>query len=281
MQVLILGCGDIGTRVGLALHKTGWRVAAVRRDPSQLPEQFERFGLDLTESHNLTALQSVAPDYLVVTPTPQSYDPQGYQAGFADLAQTLAKQPWLRGCRRLVWVSSTRVYGESDGGWVDEHSALNLDEPQARSMVQAEAILRRAATATIIRPAGVYGDPAGMLIRRVKTGEGGALGAGYGNRIHREDLARLVVHCLLRDQSGAPVPPTLVGADDDPTPTHQVEDWLAAQLGVSLMRQSTLGRPRANRRCRNTLLGEIGFTLSYPTWREGYAAALTEHRKAT
>lgn len=147
-------------------------------------------------------------------------------------------------------------------------------------MVRAEAILRRAATSTIIRPAGVYGDPAGMLIRRVKAGEGGAMGARYGNRIHRDDLARLVVHCLLRDQSGKPVPPTLVGADDDPTPTHEVEDWLAVQLGVSLTRQSTLARPRANRRCRNTLLGKIGFTLSYPTWREGYAAALREHREA-
>jgi hypothetical protein len=99
----------------------------------------------------------------------------------------------------------------------------------------------------------------------------------YGNRIHRDDLARLVVHCLRRDDLGEPVPPTLLGSDDDNMPTHEVEDWLAAQLKVTLARQSVPGQARANRRCRSALLKEIGFSLSYPTWREGYGAALAQH----
>ena len=168
--------------------------------------------------------------------------PAGYHAGFAGVAQSLAAQGWLRQCRRLIWVSSTRVYRESEGGWVDEHSPLNLDEPQAHAMVAAEATIRRAATATIIRPAGVYGDPEGMLIRRVRSGEGGATDAHYGNRIHRDDLSRLIVHCLLRDQRGQSVPPTLIGADHDTTPTHEVEDWLAAQLDVAIVRQTSGAR---------------------------------------
>ena len=87
-------------------------------------------------------------------------------------------------------------------------------------------------------------------------------------------LSRLIVHCLIRDQSGQSVPPTLIGADHDTTPTHEVEDWLATQLDVAIVRQTSGARARANRRCRSTLLESIGFTLSYPTWREGYAAAL-------
>ena len=58
-------------------------------------------------------------------------------------------------------------------------------------MVAAEATIRRAATATIIRPAGVYTatppPPPGMLMRRVRAGEGGPRGMLYGNRIHRDD----------------------------------------------------------------------------------------------
>ena len=174
----------------------------------------------------------------------------------------------------MIWVSSTRVYKEANGGWVDEHAALNLEELQAAAMVAAEASIRRGCTATIIRPAGVYGNPDGMLVRRVKAGEGGGTEASFGNRIHRDDLSRLIVHCLLRDQSGESVPPTLVGADDDATPTHEVEDWLAAQLGLTLRRPVDGGVIRANRRCANALLAQVGFKLEYPTWREGYEASL-------
>ena len=274
MQVLILGCGDIGTRAGLSLLERGWRVAAARRNPDRLPNQFDRHAVNLTDPASLAVLDAVAPDYVVVTPTPQSYDPAGYQAGFAAIANILASQKWVAQSRRVIWISSTRVYRESEGGWVDEHSPLNLDEPQAASMIAGEAAIRRAATATIIRPAGVYGDPEGMLMRRVRAGEGGAPGALYGNRIHRQDLSRLIVHCLERDQAGEGVPPTLVGADHDQTPTHEIEDWLADQIGVTLIRPAKQSPSRAHRRCRNSLLERIGFTFLYPTWREGYGAAL-------
>ena len=274
MQVLILGCGDIGTRAGLSLLDRGWRVAAARRNPDRLPDQFDRHKVNLTDPASFVALDTMAPDYVVVTPTPQSYDPAGYEVGFAGVAKTLANQKWIAQCRRVIWVSSTRVYQESEGGWVDQHSPLNLDEPQASAMIAGEAAIRRAATATIIRPAGVYGDPQGMLMRRIRAGEGGATGALYGNRIHREDLSRLIVHCLARDHAGEEVPPTLVGADHDQTPTHEIEDWLADQIAVTLVRPSGPSPSRAHRRCRNALLERIGFTFSYPTWREGYRAAL-------
>ena len=270
MHLLILGCGDIGTRVGLSILQQGWRVSAVRRRPQLLPNDFDRIALDLTEAERFSELDQVNPDYVLVTPTPPSYDPAGYQSGFAGVAQALAGQEWVARCRRVFWVSSTRVYREAGGGWVDEHSALNLDEPQAAAMVAAEASVRRGATATIIRPAGVYGNPEGMLMRRVRAGEGGGADTPYGNRIHRDDLSRLIVHCLLRDLNGESVPPTLIGADHDTTPTHEIEDWLAGQLGLTLKRPVEGGSVRANRRCANGLLGQIGFTLDYPTWREGY-----------
>ena len=80
MQVLILGCGDIGTRVGLSLLDRGWRVAAARRNSDRLPDQFDRHKVNLTEPASWGALDAVAPDYVLVTPTPQSYDPAGDQA---------------------------------------------------------------------------------------------------------------------------------------------------------------------------------------------------------
>ena len=76
------------------------------------------------------------------------------------------------------------------------------------------------------------------------------------------------------DEQGEGVPPTLVAADEDTTPTYEVERWLAQKLGVNLSETPQQAISRANRQCRSALLREIGFTLTYPSWREGYAAAI-------
>ena len=95
MHLLILGCGDIGTRVGLSILQHGWRVSAVRRRPQLLPDDFDRIALDLTEAERFSELDQVSPDYVLVTPTPPSYDPVGYQSGFVGVAQALAGQGLL------------------------------------------------------------------------------------------------------------------------------------------------------------------------------------------
>jgi len=280
MRLLILGCGDIGTRVGLALTEAGWTVIAARRSPERLPAAFTGIPVDMTEPQSFAPLGEHQPDYVLVTPTPSSYDAAGYQAGFLDAAQNLAAQPWLKRCRRVVWVSSTRVYREASGGWVDEHAPLNTEEPQAEFMVRAEASIRRAAVSTVIRPAGVYGNPDGMLVRKVLSGRCSVPGAVSGNRIHRHDLARLIGHCLSRDSQGEWVPPTILACDNDVTPTYEIERWLAKQWGVSLIEESAGERPRANRRCRSRLLSGLGFELTYPTWREGYAEVVSARQSA-
>jgi len=280
MRLLILGCGDIGTRVGLALTEAGWTVIAARRSPERLPAAFTGIPVDMTEPQSFAPLGEHQPDYVLVTPTPSSYDAAGYQAGFLDAAQNLAAQPWLKRCRRVIWVSSTRVYREAAGGWVDEHAPLNTEEPQAEFMVRAEASIRRAAVSTVIRPAGVYGNPDGMLVRKVLSGRCSVPGAVSGNRIHRHDLARLIGHCLSRDSQGEWVPPTILACDNDVTPTYEIERWLAKQWGVSLIEESAGERPRANRRCRSRLLRGLGFELTYPTWREGYAEVVSARQSA-
>ena len=275
MRLLILGCGHIGARVGEQMREIGFEVTAARRNPMKLPSAFQRLQVDLTCPESWEAMKSAAPDYILVTPTPQSSDADGYKSGFAEVARILANQPWIHGCRRLFWVSSTRVYQEKKGGWVDESSPLNTDEPQSFFMVTAERLIRRVSTATIIRSAGLYGSTDGMLILRVLRGEGGVVGASYGNRIHREDLSRLIVHCLRRDMLGQSIPPTLIAADNDNAPTHEVERWLAEKLDVNLTSEDIVDkRARANRRCRNSLMRKIDFQLQFPTWREGYSEVL-------
>lgn len=99
MRLLILGCGDIGTRVGRALTDVGWTVAGARRAPEKLPELFTRLEIDMTQAETYSALGECQPDYVLVTPTPQSFDAIGYRSGFFQAAQHLGAQRWLKRCR--------------------------------------------------------------------------------------------------------------------------------------------------------------------------------------
>ena len=162
MHLLILGCGDIGTLVGSSMVDLWWSVSAARRTAGTLPEQFDRYQVDLTDPASMAALSVRDPDYVLVTPTPQSYDPQGYHRGFTEAAELLAAQPWLLTCRRVIWVSSTRVYREAGGGWVANRSPLNVSVPRPRAMAAAEEAIRRGRTSAFSRPTGGYRDQQGM-----------------------------------------------------------------------------------------------------------------------
>ena len=66
-HVLIVGCGDLGQRLGLQLRSEGWQVSSMRRRSSQLPEGFDAIQGDYTQRADLEGLVSLQPDYVVFT----------------------------------------------------------------------------------------------------------------------------------------------------------------------------------------------------------------------
>lgn len=273
-HVLFVGAGDLARRTSRFLLGRGWQVSTVSRSGDTGGLAVNALTGDYTEACGLTALAGLRPDYLVFTPLPAGRDPRGYRRGFADSVDVIAASGVAAGLRRLIYVSSTRVFAEQDGGWVDEDSPLTESDAAAQGIILGEARARALAPATVVRPSGIYGALPGMLVERVRAGIGTADPERYSNRIHRDDLAALLGHLLELAENRHAAPDTLIASDDEPAPLMQVEAWLAERLGVALRPGSDTGAPRANRRCRNTVLHSTGFSLSYPSWREGYAAML-------
>ena len=88
-SVLIVGCGDLGIRTGALLLKRGWSVAGVRRNPAQLPAEFNRYGADYTESGSLDFAAALKPDYVLATFNPPDRSTTGYIKGFRTAASNL------------------------------------------------------------------------------------------------------------------------------------------------------------------------------------------------
>lgn len=282
-SVLFVGCGDIGMRAGLSLAGKGWSVAGVRRNAAGLPAEFTAYSADYTQAGSLDFAAELAPDYIVTTFNPFDRSEAGYRRGFDDAMANLLAGLGEHRPRHILMASSTRVFAETGGGWVEEHSPLSQDDAWAQAIIAAERqLLDSGHPASVVRFAGIYGIPGGRLVSRISRGEiCPPEPVRYTNRIHREDCSGLLVHLLERAAAGAVLAPIYIGVDDLPAPRFEVESWLAEKLGVPLpdaesavahepVRHNTAG----HRRCRNLALHESGYRLRYPDYKSGYTALL-------
>lgn len=283
-SVLIVGCGDLGIRTGTLLLKQGWHVAGVRRDTARLPVEFARYAANYTQRASLDFIEALQPDFVVATFNPADRSIAGYRAGFRTGMSNLLSGLGSHRPRHLLMASSTRVFAECDGGWVDESSALSVDDAWAQEIIAAERqLLHSEHRASVVRFAGIYGIPGGRLLSRIRRGEGcPPLPVSYTNRIHRDDCAGLLAHLLQRAQAGEVLEPVYIAADDHPAPRYEVESWLAAQMGVSDRGgaepapgdEPTRHNSAGHKRCRNRALRESGYQLKYSDYKSGYADLL-------
>jgi nucleoside-diphosphate-sugar epimerase len=225
----------------------------------------------------LTAAESfgtppAAFDYLFYTASADRREEDHYRSVYVDGLRRLLSNLQDAGCplQRVFFTSSTAVYSQSRGEWVDESSATEPLGFNGRILLEAEAIVREAPPMGInVRLSGIYGPGRTRLVRKVWSGEATATGS-WTNRIHVEDCAGALRH-LMRLEN----PETLyLGSDDEPVTTEVVTTWLSAELGVPAPPHAETDR--LNKRCRNTRLRETGYLFEYPTFREGYGPIVRE-----
>lgn len=280
--VLFVGCGDLGMRAGQWLVEQNAKVAAVRRNPTHLPPGFQGYAADYTREGDLDFIADLKPDYVVTSFTPSQRNTLGYEQGFINSTQLLLRALQGSPVRQLVFVSSTRVYAEREGGWVDENSPLTQDDPGGEAIVRAESLLDAASFPCVrLRFGGIYGNPQGRLLQRISTGElCTQTPVSYSNRIHRIDAARVLVHCLQRAEAGAELARCYNGVDNLPAPQYEVEHWLAMQMGLAQesLRFTAKRMNAGHKRCRNTSLLSTGFEFKFADYRAGYAQVLANRQ---
>ena len=276
-RVLIAGCGDVGTALGLALCEHGHEVFGVRREAHRLPAPLRPLSLDLTDRR---AVERTIPDADVVVYAVAAgrRDEDAYRRAYVDGVRALldALEHRAEPPRRVFFVSSTSVYGERDGAWIDEAAPVRPNGFAGESLVEGERRMRASPIpATVVRFAGIYGPDRGWLIRRARTGARFHDDPPrFTNRIHRDDCAGALAHLVARES----VDDLYVGVDDAPVTELEVLEWLAARLGAPAprrVREAGAASHGAGKRCSNARLRASGYRLRYPTYREGYAAVLS------
>jgi nucleoside-diphosphate-sugar epimerase len=274
MEVLLtLGHGYAAARVAATLP--GWRVLGTTRS-AEKAAAMRAAGvepLDWADAGAVDAAIGRAGYVLVSLPPGAAGDPMLDRHGAALAA---ARPVWVG------YLSTTGVYGDRQGGWVDEASPLEPVHERGRWRVAAEAAWRATGLPVqVFRLAGIYG-PGRSVLDRLRAGRARRImkpGQVF-SRVHVDDVARAVAAGMAR-----PEPGVFNVADDEPAPPEDVVAFAAELLGLPVppavpfeaaelteMARSFWGESKrvSNRRLKR----ELGVALAYPDYRAGLSAIL-------
>jgi len=276
-RVVICGCGYVGTALGEELAASGDTVWGLRRDPSSLPPSILPLAADLLDPRSLAAVLPRGADALVYAASASGYSDDAYRRAYVDGVASLLEALEALGERpgRVVFTSSTGVYGEDLGRWVDENTPPGPGGFNGARVLEGEELFRASGLPSVsLRLGGIYGPGRTRLVQMVIRGEARCTGASsWTNRIHRDDCAGALAH-LLRLPRPQPV---YVGVDREPSDLCTVFRWIAGRLGLpDPPVDSGAERRGAGKRCSSRRLVESGYTFRYPTFREGFGSLLPE-----
>ncbi len=289
MRVAILGCGYVGLELGRQLTPDH-DVVGVRRSADGT-EAVETAGLtpveaDVTDADRLESVPSV--DAVVFAASSGGRDAEAAREVYCRGQETAIDHFAGRADPpdRYVYTSSTGVYGDHGGDWVDEETSLDPVTEKTEVLAEAERIAlertsEKGIDGTVARVAGIYGPGRNRLERYVE----GPVTEGYLNMIHRDDVAGALAHLLETDAARDEV---VLLVDDEPVSRWDLADWLAEQCGKpapeKVTREERLAeeglseaarrRLTTSKRCSNEKLRSLGYEFVYPTYREGYQDAI-------
>lgn len=286
MRVAILGCGYVGIELGRQLLARGHEPIGVRRSAEGCEAiedaGFEAVRADVTDSEALSRVPDV--DAIVFAASSGGRGAEAAREVYVEGLRTAIEQFAGRADppERLIYTSSTGVYGDHGGDWVDEATPTEPTTEKTRVLREAEEVaLDSPITGTVVRFAGLYGPDRYRLERYIE----GPVTEGYLNMIHRDDAAGVVRYLL---EEGLARDESVLAVDDEPVGKWGFADWLAEQCGLPEPPKETkeerladddLSEPARRRiltskRCSNEKLRGLGYEFSYPTFREGYREAV-------
>ena len=172
-NILFLGYGDIASRASRCLPN--YAVTAVSRSVKPVPEHVWHIQGAADAAAVWDAIRKKKWDVVVITLTPTEMSDEAYKLAYVDTLHALIHRWEQRLAPKLVlFVSSTSVYGQDDGSWVDEDSPTLPSSFPGRRLLEAEQVLAGSGlNSVIVRFAGIYGPGRDYLLRQVRDGNGG------------------------------------------------------------------------------------------------------------
>ena len=267
-NILIIGQGDIGLPVTNKLTQDGLTVTGLARRDHQNYALSDDAKFMQADALALTAEQLQNFTHIAIIVTPDEYSPSGYHNSYLAINQHLAAlADKLPNLERIVFISSTAIYGQDNGEWIDEDTVPMLPEREASQVIlQAEQALQQGFDnkAIIIRPSGIYGRERLMRVRKAREPQKEPIAArAWTNRIMDSDLVNIIAHVMTTKLPK----PIYIATDYLPVTTFELTTWLCEQLGEVLPVLDDKNTAISGKRLHSNI--PLAW-LTYPDWQIGY-----------
>lgn len=270
-HIQIAGAGYLGSRIADYFQQKKQKVTALVHSAASVEKLKSRsisaLSVDLLNSNSLTSIPPA--NFIVISVAPRDYSMEGYRNiyldGIKNYLSALAKhpKPFL-----IVYISSTGIYSEDNGNWVDADILPNPKTEKARILLAAEnQVLQSGYPACILRLSGIYG-PARNRIEKIKQGTIPEKNV-WTNLIHVDDAVSMIPILFKSAKTGN----IYLGTDNQPFTQQEFLDWLCPQLNVSI--PDLESKNLTGKRCSNQKLKELGWKPSFSTFKEGYSSLLS------
>jgi nucleoside-diphosphate-sugar epimerase len=273
-RVLIAGCGYVGVATADLFHAAQWEVEGWTHSPESAArlatKPYRVRAVDIGERDAVEAAAD-AFDTVIHCASSGGGGAESYRCVYLEGARNLFAR--LRP-GRFVFASSTSVYAQTDGEWVDEESAAEPSHETGRILRETEEIVRQEG-GLVVRLAGIYGPGRSAVLRKFLSGEARLEDGGgrYQNQVHRDDIAAALLFLVTLSGEPWPVAPIINVTDNEPITQRESYQWLAAKLNRPLpavaTRTGERKRGTSNKRVSNRNLRALGWEPRFTTFQIG------------
>lgn len=274
-RILIAGCGYVGAATADLFQAAQWDVEGWTHSPESALRLAEKpypvRAVDIAERGAVEA-SAGAFDAVIHCASSGGGGSESYRRVYLEGARSLLAglQP-----RTFIFTSSTSVYAQTSGEWVDEESAAEPSHETGQILREAEELVRHSG-GLVARLAGIYGPGRSALLRKFLAGAARIEAGGdrWLNQVHRDDVAAVLVLLVTRSNGGELPGPQIVNVtDDQPITQRECYEWLAAKLNRPLpavfAQTGERKRGASNKRVSNQKLRALGWEPRFPTFQSG------------
>ena len=261
MHILFIGYGKTSERVAKQLFEQGHQISTISQSPKT--DSFATHLIQDVHTLDLSAVASI--DWVYVLLSPKQSGVEAYQHIYLDSVQPIVTALKFHPVKRIVVVSSTRVYGQNAGESVDDETEIYPNDVQGEILHQMEQVYLAAypEQCTIIRPSGIYGASVARM-HKMAASMTSYPNLHWSNRIHIEDLSRFLAQMIHVEHPDS----SYILTNNQPRLLHEVLQWFQQQMGVPILKVES--DRVTGKKLYATRIEKMGFELQYPDCFQDY-----------